>query len=81
MPTLQNPSLQSRLIPLVPSFSPPIVPLLLPPVCIAGWVPAELKAVLTQISTEQEPNFPLLPPLSSSYSGEAGVALGRAALC
>lgn len=50
--------------------------LLLPWVYIA----AGLEAVRAQISTEQTPRVPMALPLSSSHSGEAGDALGRAAL-
>lgn len=79
LPTLQNPSLQSRLILSVPSSSV-LSSLLLPWVCIAGWVPGGFEAMLCPTPTEQRTSVPMPPPPSNSRPLNTGGALGMEAM-
>lgn len=56
------------------------VPLLLPWVCIAGWVPGGFEAMMHPTPTEQRTSVPMPPPPSNSCPHNTGDALETEAM-
>lgn len=78
LPTLQNPSLPSRLIPPVPSFS---VLSSSPSLDLYWWVgTCRSQSCAGSNFNWRRPSVSKLPPRSPAHSGKAGAALGKAAL-